>query len=85
MMARSLILALSLTVAVTPATASETENKTAAVRMDDLKLTRAAERERLDSRVTGASERTSKYSPPRHVDAYGKAMSLRMEMLSRRR
>jgi hypothetical protein len=51
MMTRTLILALSLTIAATPAIASESEHKTAAIRIDDLNLTRATERERLDVRV----------------------------------
>lgn len=55
MMTRSLILAFSLTVAATPAIASETENKTVAVHVDDLNLTRAADRERLDIRVRSAA------------------------------
>jgi UrcA family protein len=55
MMTRTLILALSLTIAATPAIASESEHKTAAIRIDDLNLTRATDRERLDVRVKSAA------------------------------
>jgi UrcA family protein len=54
MTTRTLILALSLTIAATPAMAADTE-KVAAVRIDDLNLTRAADRERLDIRVKSAA------------------------------
>lgn len=55
MMTRTLILALSLTIAVTPAIAADTENRVAAVRTNDLNLTRAADRERLDVRLKSAA------------------------------
>lgn len=55
MMTRTLILALSLTVAATPAMAAETGNKAAAVRIDDLDLTHAADRGRLDVRLKSAA------------------------------
>lgn len=56
MMTRTLILALSLTVATVPATA-QTEGATAAVSTAGLDLTRAADRERLDTRVKSAARR----------------------------
>ncbi|MDO9363018.1 MAG: UrcA family protein [Sphingopyxis sp.] len=55
MMIRTLILALSLNIAATPAMATESENKAAAIRTDDLNLTRAADRARLDVRVKSAA------------------------------
>ncbi|MGR4893285.1 UrcA family protein [Sphingopyxis sp. LARHCG72] len=56
MMTRTLILALSLTVATAPA-AAQTEGTTAAVSTAGLDLTRAADRERLDTRVKSAARR----------------------------
>ncbi|MBO9697435.1 MAG: UrcA family protein [Sphingopyxis sp.] len=53
MMTRTLILALSLTAA--PAMAVETENRAVEVRVDDLNLTRTADRERLDTRLKNAA------------------------------
>ena len=55
MMTRTLILALSLAASVTPAAAAESENATAEVRIDDLDLTRATDRERLDTRLKSAA------------------------------
>lgn len=55
MMNRALILALSLSIAATPAMATEAENKVATVRIDDLNLTHAADRERLDARLKSAA------------------------------
>ncbi len=55
MMTRTLILALSLTVAATPVMAAETGNPTVEVRIDDLSLTHAADRERLDTRLKSAA------------------------------
>lgn len=54
MMTRTLILALSLSATVVPA-AAWAEDKTATVRIDDLDLTRAADRERLDTRLKSAA------------------------------
>lgn len=54
MMTRTLILALSLSVAVVPA-AAWAEDKTATVRIDDLDLTRTTDRERLDTRLKSAA------------------------------
>jgi UrcA family protein len=54
MMTRAMILALSLTVAGVPA-AAQTESTAAAVRIDDLNLTRAIDRERLDLRLKSAA------------------------------
>ncbi|WP_422060883.1 UrcA family protein [Sphingopyxis sp.] len=54
MMTRTLILALSLTAAAVPATA-QTESATAVVRIDNLDLTRPADRERLDARLKSAA------------------------------
>ena len=56
MMTRTLILALSLTVATVPA-AAQTEGATAAVSTAGLDLTQAADRERLDTRVKSAARR----------------------------
>lgn len=56
MMTRTLILALSLTVAAVPA-AAQTEGATAAVSTNDLDLTRAADRDRLDTRIKSAARR----------------------------
>jgi UrcA family protein len=56
MMTRTLILALSLTVAAVPA-AAQTGGATAAVSTGDLDLTRAADRERLDTRLKSAAHR----------------------------
>jgi UrcA family protein len=56
MMTRTLILALSLTVATVPA-AAQTEGATAAVSTAGLDLTRAADRERLDTRVKSTARR----------------------------
>ena len=55
MMTRTLILALSLTIAASPTMAAETEHKAAAVQIDDLNLTRTADRERLEIRVKSAA------------------------------
>ncbi|KGB53730.1 UrcA family protein [Sphingopyxis sp. LC363] len=55
MMTRTLTLALSLTAVATPAMAAESENATAEVRIDDLDLTRTADRERLDTRIKTAA------------------------------
>lgn len=56
MMTRTLILALSLTAASVPA-AAQTESVTSVVRTDDLNLTRAADRERLDTRIQTTARR----------------------------
>ena len=56
MMTRTLILALSLSVAAVPA-AAQTDVPTAAVSTSDLDLTRAADRERLDTRLKSAARR----------------------------
>ena len=56
MMTRTLILALSLTVAAVPA-AAQTEGATAAVSTHDLDLTRATDRDRLDTRLKSAARR----------------------------
>ncbi|MGH6633595.1 UrcA family protein [Sphingopyxis sp.] len=56
MMTRTLILALSLTVAAVPA-AAQTEGATAAVNTNDLDLTHAADRARLDMRLKNAARR----------------------------
>ena len=56
MMTRTLILALSLTVATVPA-AAQTEGATAAVSTAGLDLTQAVDRERLDTRVKSAARR----------------------------
>ncbi|MBE1526295.1 UrcA family protein [Sphingopyxis sp. OAS728] len=53
MVTRTLILALSLTAA--PAVAVATENRAVEVRVDDLSLTRTADRERLDTRLKSAA------------------------------
>lgn len=53
MMTRTLILALSLTTA--PAMAVANENRAVEVRIDDLNLTRTADRERLDTRLKSAA------------------------------
>ena len=55
MMTRTLILALSLTAAAAPAMAAETGNRAVEVRIDDLNLTRGADRERLDTRLKSAA------------------------------
>lgn len=55
MMTRTLILALSLTVAAVPAMAAETGNPAVEVRIDDLNLTHTADRERLDTRLKSAA------------------------------
>ena len=55
MMTRTLILALSLTAAAAPAIAAETGNPTVEVRIDDLNLTQATDRERLDTRLKSAA------------------------------
>ncbi|MDO9369343.1 MAG: UrcA family protein [Sphingopyxis sp.] len=54
-MTRTLILALSLAAAASPVAAAETETTTATVRIDDLNLTRAGDRDRLDLRVKSAA------------------------------
>jgi UrcA family protein len=54
MMTRTLILALSFAAAVVPA-AAQAEGRTATVRIDDLDLTRATDRERLDTRLKSAA------------------------------
>lgn len=51
MMTRTLILVLSLAAIANPAAAAESENATVEVRIDDLDLTRTADRERLDTRI----------------------------------
>ena len=56
MMNRTMILALSLTVAAVPA-AAQTESATAAVSTHDLDLTRATDRDRLDTRLKSAARR----------------------------
>ena len=56
MMPRTLILALSLTVSAVPA-AAQTEGATAAVSTHDLDLTRATDRDRLDTRLKSAARR----------------------------
>ena len=55
MMTRTLILALSLTAAAAPVMAAETGNSAVEVRIDDLDLTRPADRERLDIRLKSAA------------------------------
>ena len=55
MMTRTLTLALSLAATATPAVAAESENATVEVRIDDLDLTRTADRERLDTRIKTAA------------------------------
>lgn len=55
MMTRMLTLALSLAAVATPALAAESENATVEVRIDDLDLTRTADRERLDTRIKTAA------------------------------
>ena len=55
MMTRTLILALSLTAAAAPVMAAETGNPAVEVRIDDLNLTRTADRERLDTRLKSAA------------------------------
>ena len=55
MMTRTLILAFSLTTAAAPVMAAETGNPTIKVRIDDLDLTRPADRERLDIRLKSAA------------------------------
>lgn len=55
MMTRMLTLALSLAAVATPAMAAESENATVEVRIDDLDLTRTADRERLDTRIKTAA------------------------------
>lgn len=57
MMTRTLILALSLTVAATPAAAAETDTPSIEVRIDNLDLTQAADRDRLDTRLKSAARR----------------------------
>lgn len=58
MMTRTLILALSLTIAATPAMAGPViENTITTVRTNDLNLTHAADRERLDARLKSAANR----------------------------
>lgn len=54
MMTRTLILALSLAAAAVP-TAAQAEDKAAAVRVDDLNLSRAADRAQLDTRLKSAA------------------------------
>jgi UrcA family protein len=54
MKTRSLILALSLAISAMPA-AAQTGNKVAAVHVDDLDLTQATDRERLDFRLKAAA------------------------------
>ena len=56
MMTRTMILALSLTAAAVPA-AAQTEGATAAVSTHDLDLTRATDRDRLDTRLKSAARR----------------------------
>jgi len=55
MMTRTLILALSLTAAAAPVMAAETETPAVEVRIDDLDLTRPADRERLAIRLKSAA------------------------------
>ncbi|WP_332820236.1 UrcA family protein [Sphingopyxis sp.] len=57
MLTRTMILALSLTIGGLPAVAAETESASATVRVDDLDLTRATDRERLDVRLKNAARR----------------------------
>jgi len=57
MMTRTLILALSLTIAATPAVAAEADAPSIAVRIDDLNLARTADRDRLDTRIESAARR----------------------------
>ena len=54
MMTRTLILALSLTAVAMPV-AAHAEDKSAAVRIDDLNLSRATDRDRLDTRLKSAA------------------------------
>ncbi len=54
MMTRTLILALSLTAAA-PAMATGTENASVEVRLGDLNLEHAADRQRLDTRLRSAA------------------------------
>jgi UrcA family protein len=54
MMTRTLILALSLTAVAMPV-AAQAEEKAATVRIDNLDLTRATDRDRLDSRLKSAA------------------------------
>lgn len=56
MMTRTLILALSLTIAAAPA-AAQTDDASIAVNINDLDLTRATDRDRLDSRLKSAARR----------------------------
>jgi UrcA family protein len=55
MLTRTMILALSLTIGSLPAVAAE--SAAATVRVDDLDLTRATDRERLDVRLKNAARR----------------------------
>ena len=55
MMTRTLILALSFAAAVVVPAAAQAEDRTATVRIDDLDLTRATDRERLDTRLKSAA------------------------------
>ena len=57
MKTRALILALSLTAAVAPAGAAETEKASIEVRIDDLYLANATDRERLEVRLESAARR----------------------------
>lgn len=57
MMTRTLMIALSLTVAATPAIAAETDLAAIEVRTDDLNLAHSADRGRLDARLTTAARR----------------------------
>ena len=54
MMTRTLILALSLTTVAMPATA-QAKDETAVVRIDDLNLARAADRDQLNTRLKSAA------------------------------
>ncbi|WP_447931035.1 UrcA family protein [Sphingopyxis fribergensis] len=54
MMTRTLILALSLTAVAMPA-AAHAEDKSAAVRIDDLDLSRATDRDQLSARLKSAA------------------------------
>lgn len=54
MMTRTLILALSLTAVAMPA-AAQAEDKAVAVRIDNLDLSRAADRDQLDTRLKSAA------------------------------
>lgn len=56
MMTRTMILALSLTIGSAPALAAPAaDHATATIRIDDLRLTSAADQQRLDTRIKSAA------------------------------